>query len=410
MSFLDTVSKAKQYLRDNRRLSFAALEREFDLDDSTLMAVIDELVEIQGVATRTDVALEWVGQSSAHDLPSQEGLTGERRHASVMFSDLSGYTRLNEKLDPEEVERLMRQLKAVAIDVIEAHGGIVNQFVGDEIMGLFGIPVAHGDDAERATSAAVELHRRAHQVIEASGRDLSELRLHTGISTGLVVAVAQDERDGRFGVTGDTVNVAARLRSLADAGEILVDRATQQSVRRDHTLQALPETEVRGKSDAIAPFRLGPARPVALERQSVFVGRQREIRQFDSAIQRIIGSGCAEMLYVRGEPGIGKTRLVEECDRRADTAGLAIHRAAVSSFGSGIGSDAFRTLVLSGLGLQRDANVDQRRQIAEETASRLELQADRLAALNDLLDVPQSGEAKATYDAMGTRNPRSATD
>ena len=138
------------------------------------------------------------------------------RHATVMFSDLSGYTALNESLDPEEVEALMARVKSDAGAVIERHGGTVNQFVGDEIMALFGVPVARRDDARRAVAAALELHG----VVEAYLATLEPafartLAMHTGINTGLVVARRSDARAGDYALTGDAVNTAARLRSAA---------------------------------------------------------------------------------------------------------------------------------------------------------------------------------------------------
>ena len=122
---------------------------------------------------------------------------GERRHATVMFSDLSGYTALNEALDPEEVEAVMSRIKADATAVVERHGGTVNQFVGDEVMALFGVPLAHRDDARSAVSAALELHRTVDAfvatLVPAVARTLT---MHTGINTGLVVTRRSDARAG----------------------------------------------------------------------------------------------------------------------------------------------------------------------------------------------------------------------
>ena len=125
-------------------------------------------------------------------LPAQEA---ERRQATVMFSDLSGYTALNEALDPEEVEALMARVKQRAIEVVESRGGTVNQFVGDEIMALFGVPVARRDDARNAVAAALELHASVDEVLASLALPVDHaLSLHTGINTGLVVARRSDTR------------------------------------------------------------------------------------------------------------------------------------------------------------------------------------------------------------------------
>jgi len=113
---------------------------------------------------------------------------GERRQATILFSDLSGYTVMNEKLDPEEVQELMNRIKAKAIRIVEHHEGIVNQFVGDEILALFGIPNAHENDPIRAVSAALELHGTVHEMsMEVEPLIGRRLTLHSGINTGLIV-------------------------------------------------------------------------------------------------------------------------------------------------------------------------------------------------------------------------------
>ena len=156
---------------------------------------------------------------------------GERRQATVMFCDLSGYAALNESFDPEDVEALMARVKSDASAVIERHGGTVNQFVGDEIMALFGIPVARRDDARHAVAAALELHG----VVDAYLATLApafahNLAVHTGIATGLVVARRSDARAGDFALTGDAVNIAARLRSAAGSRQVVVGATTWQQV------------------------------------------------------------------------------------------------------------------------------------------------------------------------------------
>ncbi|MEP6888679.1 MAG: adenylate/guanylate cyclase domain-containing protein [Nitrospirales bacterium] len=133
-------------------------------------------------------------------------VVGERRQATVLFSDLSGYTAMNEHLDPEEVEAIMRRIKNHAVRIVESHEGIVNQFVGDEVLALFGICAAHEDDPLRAVRTALELHAVVRAMSpEVDARIGQPLRMHTGIHTGLIVTNSRDTRDGLYGITGETV-------------------------------------------------------------------------------------------------------------------------------------------------------------------------------------------------------------
>jgi class 3 adenylate cyclase len=136
---------------------------------------------------------------------------GERRQATIVFSDLSGYTAMNERLDPKEVGALTGRFKEAAVWIVEHHGGIVNQFVGDEVLALFGIPTAHENEPLRAQRARLDLHVLARQLSPGVEVRIGRpRRMHTGIHTGLIVTNMRDNRDGRYGSIGDTVNTGAR--------------------------------------------------------------------------------------------------------------------------------------------------------------------------------------------------------
>jgi tetratricopeptide (TPR) repeat protein len=277
----------------------------------------------------------------------------------------------------------------------------VNQFVGDEILALFGISTAHGDDARRAVRAAVGLHERARESIRELERSANlDLSMHTGIATGLVLATVRDERDGRVGVTGDTVNLAARLRSLADANEICVDKETQRQASSEYVFEALPAAEVKGKSRPVACYRLVGVAPRTGVRATSFVGRQRELRDCSAIIESCLETGTGRALYVRGEAGIGKTRLLEEVQRRAAERGFVCHTGLVLDFGSGTGRDAIRTLAQSLLGLHPNSSLEARSAAANQALAARHATEQSLPFLNDLLDIPQTGNAQSAYDAM----------
>jgi class 3 adenylate cyclase len=183
--------------------------------------------------------------------------TGERRQATIVFSDLSGYRAMNERLDPEEVEALMGRLKEAAVRIVERHGGMVNQFVGDEVLALFGIPTAHEDDPLRAVRAALELHAMVRQMSpEVEAQIGQPLRVHTGIHTGLIVTNQRDERNGRYGITGDTVNTGARLKARADADDILVSAETQRVIAPFFETAALEAIPIKGKTAPVMAYRV----------------------------------------------------------------------------------------------------------------------------------------------------------
>ncbi len=244
---------------------------------------------------------------------------GERRQATVVFSDLSGYTAMNEKLDPEEVEVIMSRIKVEAVKIVESHGGIVNQFVGDEVLALFGIPTAHEDDPRGAVRAALEMHEMAcgvsGEVEEKIGR---ALRLHTGINTGLIVTNLRDARDGSFGITGDTVNTGARLKALAEDDQILISPETRRRVAPFFELEALPPETLKGKDATFTPYRIVGETAVetrfeASERRGLsrYVGRERELEMLWECFHQA-EQGRGQVVSVVGEAGLGKTRLIYE--------------------------------------------------------------------------------------------------
>lgn len=250
---------------------------------------------------------------------------GERRQATVVFSDLSGYTEMSEKLDPERVQALMGRVRVGAERIVERHGGTVNQFVGDEVMALFGIPTAHENDPRRAVQAALDLHALVRRLsLEFESSLQRPLFLHTGINTGLVVTAGRrtgdlpDERSGRFSVTGDTVNTTARLASLAGQDEILLSPATWRLANPYFVTEALEPVSVKGKSLPLRPYRVTGATHVRTRLQaskqvglSGYAGRAVELDTLRANLD-IALKGVGRFVTVSGDAGLGKSRLMHE--------------------------------------------------------------------------------------------------
>lgn len=286
---------------------------------------------------------------------------GERRHATVMFSDLTGYTALNEAFDPEEVEAVMGRVKREAIAVIERHGGRVNQFVGDEVMAMFGVPVARRDDPQRAVRAALELHQAVDAIAQGLQAKLGRLlSMHTGVQSGLVVARRSDSRSGDYTLTGDTVNTAARLRGLAKPGELVVSPQVWQQVSDYFEGEAGQAVEVKGKERPLVPWRIVKERAVHRAGSRPLVGRAEEMQQFATLLQACRQRQRGRVVFVRGDPGMGKSRLVAEFLHLAREQGMECHNTAIADFGARTGRDAIRRLAQSLLGLPLDADVASR--------------------------------------------------
>ena len=358
--------------------------------------------------TRCGAALQ-AGQrfcnACGHDLQGSTAAApsdGERRHATVMFCDLAGYTALNETTDPEDVESIMSGIKVEATTVIERHGGTINQFVGDEIMALFGVPTAHRDDPRRAVTAALELHDAVGRF--AAGLDAPPayaLRMHTGIHVGLVVVRRSDARAGDFALTGDTVNVAARLRSLAAPGDVLVSAETWLQVSDHFEADSITAVEVKGRERPLSPYRIRGPR-VLRASAAPLVGRDEELRDFAGLAEACAERKRSRVVVVRGDPGVGKTRLVAEFAALVGRSGFACHSASVLDFGAETGRDAIRSLARSLLGVAASADEAARRSTIERAAATRPIASEGQLFLHDLLGVAPAPELRALAAAMST--------
>lgn len=266
-------------------------------------------------------------------LSTQTGTFGERRSGTILFSDLTGYTAMNEHLDPEEVEGVMRRIKEGAVTIVERHGGIVNQFVGDEVLALYGIAEAHEDDPLRAVRSAIELHALVREMSPQVERRIArQLRMHTGIHTGLIVTNLKDTRDGRYGITGETVITGVRLKTEAKPDEILVSSETQKLIAPYYETEALPAITLKGHTKASTPYRV--LRQSSIQSRfeasgvkgfSRYSGRQEELNRLEKCLERTL-SGEGALVTIMGDPGIGKSRLLHEFTTGLDQTKITILR------------------------------------------------------------------------------------
>jgi class 3 adenylate cyclase len=240
----------------------------------------------------------------------------ERKLVTILFADVTGSTALGEALDPEDVRALMARYFEHARRVVAEHGGTVEKFIGDAVMAAFGLAQAHGDDAERALAAALALRDVVANDALLDGRFV----LRMGVHTGEVIA-ANDRSRGDFLVTGDAVNVAARLEQHAQPGEIVASRRTADAARAAFLFGRRRLVMVKGKSRRLEVHPLTGPRPARLVGRPPLVGRRRELAQLDLLRVAVLEERRPQLVSIVAPAGTGKTRLLEEFIARLDPAG-----------------------------------------------------------------------------------------
>jgi class 3 adenylate cyclase len=244
-----------------------------------------------------------------------------RKIVTVVFCDVAGSTALGEQLDPEALRRVMQRYFGEARRVLEGHGGTVEKFIGDAVMAVFGVPAVREDDALRAVRAAAELREALVGLSAELEREGGvALAVRTGVNTGEVVAGDRAARDSL--VTGDAVNVAARLEQAAEPGEVLLGEQTFRLVRDAVRAEPAPPIAAKGKAEPLTAFRLlevVPGAPgVARRLDAPLVGRQVELARLRAAFDRAVSERKPQLVTLLGPPGIGKSRLALELVREVE--------------------------------------------------------------------------------------------
>ena len=252
------------------------------------------------------------------------GDRGERKHVAVLFSDLSGYTAMSERLDPEEVKEITGHIFGEISKIIAKYDGFVEKFAGDAVMALFGANQSHEDDPVRAVKAAGEIHELIGALTPLYKDRIGQpLSMHTGINTGLVVTGELNLEKGIHGVAGDAINVAARLSSAAKAGDILVDHETYTRSEGYFQFEDLAPIQLKGKTKAVQVHKFLSVREQARKihrlhgLRAILVGRKAEMARLTEAVDNLRQEKGAVFSIV-GTAGTGKSRLIEEFEASLD--------------------------------------------------------------------------------------------
>ncbi len=314
------------------------------------------------------------GKCGARLAAEETVATSETRQVTVLFADISGFTALAERLDPEELHGTMRTAwDAIATD-IRAAGGLIEKYIGDAVVAVFGAADEREDHPERAQRAALAILRALERtnsgIAERTGRRLA---LRVGVNTGIAVAGAIGDRESEFGVLGDAVNVAARLEQAAEPAEVLVGDATYRRTPGLFAYEPHPALSAKGKSAPLAAWRLlGEAVPSATApARAPLVGR-------DDAMGALLGAlddalaGHGRIVSLVGEPGSGKTRLAEEVLADPRTRGARVARARCTPYDAHRAYGAVADLVRRVLAIPPTASVDHAHRTLGETLPEME--------------------------------------
>ncbi len=267
--------------------------------------------------------------------PSQ----AERRRVSVLFVDLENFTGLAESLDPEEVRNIQSRYFEIARSVIARYGGTIEKFIGDAVMAIWGAPIAHEDDPDRAVAAALAVVDAVGRLGgAASGRNLSA---RAAVTTGEAAVSTGASNQGM--VAGDLVNVAARLQGRAPTGGVLVDAPTRELAQGAATFKRVGALTLKGRTAKLRAFRATPGRPGGGSRRGSthsgpFVGRTRELRELRELFAGVARERHSRLVSVTGIAGIGKSRLAWELRERLEAAPeeVAWHAGRAPAYGDDI--------------------------------------------------------------------------
>jgi class 3 adenylate cyclase/tetratricopeptide (TPR) repeat protein len=246
--------------------------------------------------------------------PPAEAPPEERRQASILFADLSGYTAAAERMDPEAVKALVDRTLRLLGDQIERFGGSIDKFIGDNVMGVFGAPVAHEDDPERAVRAGLAMQ---HAMEEANRQSREKygvgFSLRVGINSGEVMAGAVGDR---YTVMGDAVNVAARLQAAGRRESVTVGEPTFRASREAISYERLEPLSLKGKEEPVPAWEatgiLAEPRRAAVRAETPLIGREEEAGLLSSLVDRVEREGSPHLVTVLGQAGVGKSRLLRE--------------------------------------------------------------------------------------------------
>jgi len=344
---------------------------------------------------------------AGEDITAWRRKPGERKPVTMLFADLVGSTALTERLDAEEAHDLLYRAAQRMCRAVESNNGTVCRFMGDGIMAMFGAPLASERHALEACRAALAMQAGIAEYATGLDGELHDaVRIRVGLHSGEVVVleVGDDPQNPEYDASGPTVPLAARMEQTAQPGSILITAVTRALAGAAIGAREHPPVTAKGFSEPIEVFELERLLSAAESAQATaarpIIGRRSELAQFRGLLESCVEENSGQCLHVRGEAGIGKSRLIGEMTRLAQSRDYLAHKALVLDFGTGRGQGAIASLVKSLLGIGENAGDEERARAVERAASDGLLLGDERVFVNDLLDLEQPLALKTLYDAM----------
>jgi class 3 adenylate cyclase/tetratricopeptide (TPR) repeat protein len=368
VTFKEVLAQVIDWLQQDKRLSYRALQRQFVLDNDYLDDLKAELIEVRRVAVDEDGrVLVWTGDTSPASaiptaptmpgapgpltytpshlaekiLTSRSALEGERKQVTVLLADLKGSMELLADRDPEEARQLLDPVLERMMVAVHRYEGTVNQVMGDGIMALFGAPIAHEDHAVRACYAALAMHAAIRAYAEEVRRTQGLIvQIRVGLNAGeVVVRAISNDLHMDYTAVGQTTHLAARMEQLASPGSTLLTADTLRLVEGLVQVTALGPIPVKGLPEPVEVFELTGASALRRRFQAAaargltpFVGRQQELDSVYQALERT-RTGQGQVVALVGDAGVGKSRLVHECLHSHRTQGWRVLEIASVSYG-----------------------------------------------------------------------------
>ena len=334
---------------------------------------------------------------AATALPTR--VSGERRAVSILFADLTNYTGLSTALDAEDLHAIVRSYTQRVTATVHSFGGIVERYIGDSVMAIFGAPVAHGDDALRAVRAALAIQ---NEVMASLSSECSRpLQASIGISFGEVM-FTQNEPGHPEGiaVVGESVNLASRVQGQAGAGNIFITDSLRGACASAVQCELVGERALKGIAQPVKLYRVLALLTAALGERSRLLGRDDEVAALREAVARCATQARGSIVHLRGEPGIGKSRLLDELQLLGNALGLAAHASAYLDFGLEQTLSGVSAIVASLLGVAASDSADARQTALERAIGNGLMRADDRPFAVDVLRLPQRPLDRTLLDAM----------